>query len=297
MTSTFSALRARRKGSAKTTNFDYCRRLFLPVGLRFNLNIKQMRNRFRTAIVCGLFSASTGLFAQENPVSQLLPFKKNIVKINLTSLAFKNASLQFEHVTSPKTSFALGVSFLPKTGLPFASTLSEKFGDNADAERAIETTKLSNVAITPEYRFYLGKAAPAGFYIAPFARYQHMSFEQVYSFTASNGKMHYPLIGGTINNIGGGVLLGAQWNLGSNLTFDWWIAGPIYGSTSGLLTGTDDMSDLSAQDRAKLESDIESVELPLTKLDATLGNNRVDVKLSGPYAGIRAFGFALGIKF
>lgn len=237
------------------------------------------------------------MFAQNDPVSVLSPFKKNIVKINLTSLAFKNGSFQFEHVTGPKTSVALGTSFQPKTGLPFASTLSDRFGSNPDAQRAIETTKLSNFTITPEFRFYLGKTATQGFYIAPFTRYQHLNFEQVYSFTASNGKMHYPLIGGAINNIGGGVLFGAQWSLGGNLTFDWWIAGPVYGSTSGLLSGTDDMSDLSSADRAKLKTDIESVNIPLTKLDATVGDNKVDVKLSGPYVGVRAFGFNLGLRF
>lgn len=257
-----------------------------------------MRNSLRIAALCGLFGLSTSVFGQDNSVSQVLPLKKNIVKINLSSLAFKNGSFQWEHVTGPKTSFALGVSFLPKAGLPFASTLSEKYDDNADAQRAIETTRLSNMAITPEFRFYLSKkGALNGFYIAPFARYQHMNFEQVYTYTANNGKVHTPLIGGNINNIGGGLLFGAQWNLSQSLTLDWWIAGPLYGSSSGNLYGTDDMSDLSAEDRANLEGDIESVDIPLTKLDATIGNNRIDVKLSGPYAGIRAFGFALGLKF
>lgn len=256
-----------------------------------------MRMIIRTAALCGLLAASTTLFAQDD-TTLAIPEKKNIIKINLTSLAFKNASIQFERVMSRNTSLALGVSFLPKTGLPFASTLSEKFGDNADAQRAIETTKLSNFTITPEFRFYVGKkGAPNGFYIAPFARYQHMNFEQVYSYTAGNGKMHYPVIGGKINNFGGGLLFGAQWKLSKNLNFDWWIAGPLYGSSSGNLVGLDDMSDLSAADRADLENDIESVDLPLTKLDATIGQNRIDVKLSGPYVGIRAFGFALGLRF
>ena len=47
----------------------------------------------------------------------------------------------------------------------------------------------------------------------------------------------------------------------------------------------------------ELKSDIESTDIPLTKIEATIGTNQVDVNLSGPYVGIRAFGFALGIKF
>lgn len=186
---------------------------------------------------------------------------------------------------------------MPETGLPFASSLSEQFGDNADAQRAIETTRLRSFTVTPEYRFYLSGNAPTGFYLAPFARYQNLYFEQEYSFTASNGKVYRPIIGGTINNVGAGLLMGTQFKLGSNMTLDWWIAGPMYGTSKSDLSGTTDMSDLSAADRANLENDIESVDIPLTKIDATVGNNRIDVKLDGPFAGIRAFGFALGIRF
>lgn len=256
-----------------------------------------MRSILRMAACCGLLSIAGSSFAKDLPVKDSVPKKLNIVKVNLTSLAFKNGSFQYERILSRKTSVALGASFLPKTGLPFASTLSDQFGDNADAQRAIETTRLSNFTITPEFRFYLGKGYGKGFYIAPFARYQQMDFEQEYSFTASSGKVHNPLIGGKIKNFGGGLLFGAQWMLSNKISFDWWIAGPLYGSSNGDLWGTDDMSDLTPADRADLENDIESVDIPLTKLDATIGQNRIDVKLSGPYAGIRAFGFALGFRF
>jgi hypothetical protein len=224
--------------------------------------------------------------------------KANIIKINLSSLLLKNGSFQYERVVKRNFSYALGFSILPKSDLPFAGTLKDQFGSNADAKRAIETTQLSNYSITPEIRFYMGKkGAPAGFYIAPFARYQHMSFDQIYQYTASNNKIHNPRIAGTINNIGAGLMIGTQWNLSNSLTLDWWIAGPIFGSSKGDLVGTDDMSDLTPADRQKLKSDIESTDIPLTKVEANIGTNQVEVKLSGPYVGIRAFGLALGIKF
>jgi hypothetical protein len=224
--------------------------------------------------------------------------KKNIIKVNLSSIAFKNASLQYERVLKPKMSFALGVSIMPKSSLPFAKTLKDEFSDNEDAMRAIETTELSNFSITPELRFYLSKkGAPQGFYIAPYARYAKMSFEQLYQFTASNNKVYKPVINGDINFIGGGLMFGAQWSLSKSITLDWWILGAHTGSTSGLLSGTADMSDLTAADKQDLENDIEDVDLPLLKTDATVSSNKVDVKFSGGYVGARAFGFALGIKF
>jgi hypothetical protein len=223
--------------------------------------------------------------------------KKNIFKVNLTSLIFKNLSFQYERIVARKTSVALGVSVMPKSGLPFASSIKEQWGGNADAARAIDETQLSNFSITPEVRFYLGKKqAPTGFYIAPFVRYNQLKFDQVYRFTPSDNTQHTANIKGTLNNIGGGVLLGSQWNLGKSMTLDWWIAGPIYGSSNGNLSGTDPKG-IPVQDRAKVKSDIESTDLPGTKIEATVGANQIDVKLSGPYVGLRAFGIALGIKF
>ena len=224
--------------------------------------------------------------------------KSNIVKMNLSALAFKNLSFQYERVVAPKMSVALGVSLMPQSSLPFSGRLNEEFGDNEDAKRAIETTKLGQFSITPEVRFYLGKKrAPRGFYLAPFARYTRMSFEQKYQFTASNDIVYNPLIKGTINNFGGGLLIGAQWALSNKITLDWWIAGPLYGSSKGHLKGTDDFSTMSDDDMRDLENDIEDFDIPLTKVEATVAQNQVDVKLTGPYAGIRAFGIALGFRF
>ena len=250
-----------------------------------------MQKRIFPLLLCCLLLGSQYVLAQNVA-------KKNIVKINLTSLVFKNVSLQYERVLGKRSSIALGVSFAPKSDLPFAGTLKDQFGNNADAKRAIETTELGNFSITPEYRIYLSKkGAPNGFYFAPFVRYNRMTLEQLYSFTASDGRVYNPFITGTINNIGGGFLLGAQWSLGKSVTLDWWIAGPIYGSSNGDFTGKENMSTMSAADKQDLENDIEDVDIPLTKIEATVGNDRVDVKLSGPFVGLRAFGIALGFKF
>jgi hypothetical protein len=234
--------------------------------------------------------------AQKTNDEATLP-KKNIIKLNLSSLIFSNFSLQYERVLTRKSSIALGLSVMPKTGLPFAKTLKDKYGSNSDAARAIDETRLSNFSITPEYRFYLGKkGAPTGFYVAPFVRYNHLNFNQFYRFTPSDNKQHVANIVGSINNIGGGLLIGTQWNLSKKLTLDWWIAGPIYGSSKGTLTGTDPM-DIPAADRPNIKRDIESLDIPATKIQAAVGKNQIDVTLDGPYVGLRAFGFALGIKF
>ncbi|WP_018615272.1 DUF3575 domain-containing protein [Segetibacter koreensis] len=248
------------------------------------------------AIAC-LLIATQSVNAQNEAKTISIDQKKNVFKVNLTSLIFKNLSFQYERVVAKKTSVALGLSVMPKTGLPFASTVKDKWGGNADAARAIDQTQLSNFSITPEVRFYLGKKqAPTGFYIAPFGRYNQLRFDQIYTFTPSDNTLHTANVKGTLNNIGGGILIGSQWNLSKSMTLDWWIAGPIYGSSNGKLSGTDPKG-IPAQDRAKVKSDIESTNIPGTKMEATVGANQIDVNLSGPYVGLRAFGIALGIKF
>jgi Protein of unknown function (DUF3575) len=226
---------------------------------------------------------------------------ENIFKINLTAVALSHYSFQYERVTNKKQSFAMGFGFSPNTDLPFKSTLSDKFGNNADAARAIETTKFSKITITPEYRFYTGKKqAPEGFYIAPFVRYMHMKISQDYTFTPSNGNLHTAHMDGKISGIGAGAMIGSQWLLGKQkkISLDWWIAGPFFGTMKGDFHGTDPkMSELSAADRADLESDIEGVDIPLWKVDATINANTIDTKLKGAFYGARLMGISLGFRF
>lgn len=213
---------------------------------------------------------------------------KNIIKANLTSAALNHYSVQYERLIGKRKSFAIAFGVSPGVGLLFKKTLLDLFDGNADAKKAIETTRFDKVCVTPEYRFYFGKKeAPAGFYVAPFARYTHMSISQDYEFTPSSNKLHVAHLKGKFSGIGAGVKIGAQWALGEHVTLDWWIAGPFIGAMNASFHGTDDMSDMSAQDKAELESDIESVNIPLWKIDA---------KLKGPFYGIVA-GLNLGIRF
>lgn len=240
-------------------------------------------------LICLLLAAAISTNAQQG---------KNIIKVNLPSISLNTYSFQYERVLNKRQSVALGISVSPNTDLPFKKRLMDEFGGNADAKRAIETTRFTKFTLTPEYRFYLGKkGAPAGFYLAPFARYTHMSINQDYTYTPSSGIEHTANLKGHFNGIGGGAMIGMQWTLGKNVVLDWWILGPFIGDLDAEFNGTDDMSDMSAQDKADLEKDIEDVDIPLWDIDATVGNNAVNVKLKGPFYGVRAFGISLGIRF
>ena len=246
-------------------------------------------------IALGCLLISSQLVHAQKTDAVALDQKKNIVKVNLTALAFKNLSLQYERVTGRKTSFALGVGLMPKSKLPFAEKIRDEYGEDEDVKAALDQTRLNNFTITPEFRFYLGKQAPTGFYVAPFVRYAHAGFEGPYTFTPSDDQLHTANIKGSINSVGGGLLLGAQWNLGKSVSLDWWIAGPIVGSTKGKLSGTDPKG-IPAEDRPGIKEDIDSFDPPGLNFTSTVGANSIDVDIDGTYYGLRAFGICLGIK-
>lgn len=222
---------------------------------------------------------------------------KNIIKWNLSALALSQYSIQYERVLALNRSYAIGFGISPDVELPFKTELLDRFGGNSDARHAIESTRFTKITVTPEYRFYMSKNAPKGFYVATFIRYTNMLLSSNYPFTTNSGVQHNPHVEGKFSGVGGGAMIGTQFLLGPSMVLDLWIVGPFIGIMNASFHGTDDMSDMTDADKAKLESDIESVNVPLWKVDATVGNNVIDVKLKGPFYGVRLAGVSFGFRF
>lgn len=227
---------------------------------------------------------------------------RNIIKYNATGIFFKYHSLQFERVTGRKQSFALSVGYAKDAPLPFKQILIDRFGDDPQAADIIGSTRFDRFTVTPEYRFYLGKkAAPLGFYAAPFLRYSQLKSEQEFTFVDADNSKHTAQFSGTLKGYGGGLLLGAQWALGRHAVIDLWLVGPFYGKQSGTLRGVDDRPVLDPQG---WEDDINNTDLGPWKLQATVSNQNIngsqravaDVTIDGPFFGLRT-GINLGIRF
>ena len=116
---------------------------------------------------------------------------KNVVKVNLTGLLFKNYGFQYERMLGKKTSIALGYRIQPQSTLPFIDFLESQV-DDPESFDVLEKINFGNTAVTPEIRFYLGKkGGPRGFYIAPYARFSKFNvsvpdFEFTYQETIDN---------------------------------------------------------------------------------------------------------------
>jgi len=88
---------------------------------------------------------------------------KNILKLDISSPIMRTANVSFEHQTKERSSFVLGALY-------------------QDQSDGFASSYISRVAITPEYRYYMGRYnAPEGIYLSMFARYQYMeALEETY---------------------------------------------------------------------------------------------------------------------
>lgn len=221
----------------------------------------------------------------------------NLVKVNLSAIVLKNFSLQYERVLNKKFSAALAFRVMPASTLPFKKQILDAVGNDPDTREVVETFKMSNIAITPEFRFYPGKKGYGrGFYLAPFFRYASYKTNQlVFDYSDGLGIQRSITLSGKLNSSTAGLLLGAQWPLGKMLVLDWWILGPHYGAGNG------DFAGLSSQpmnpiEQNDLRTELENLDIPLTRKKVTVDANSARMELDGPWAGVRA-GFSLGIKF
>lgn len=227
------------------------------------------------------------------------PLYKNIAKINLTSLVFSTFSLQYERLLPHKMSVALGIKMRPSASIPFKNAIINlASGDEEDEELTdfIESTRISNFVITPEFRYYLSKESGRGFYLAPFLRYEQYNLSSTLSFTDTNDVKTNVPFKGSLKNFGVGLLIGSQFRIGDRITLDWWILGPYYSFSSQLNLKANNLN-FNTEEQELLRESLESVELSWIKTESEVTAKSASLTMKGKLGGIRAFGFCLGFKF
>ncbi|WP_237586590.1 DUF3575 domain-containing protein [Pontibacter russatus] len=231
-------------------------------------------------------------------------FRENIVKMNLSSLAFNNYSLSYERSLTRKISFVAGYRFMPETSVssfPLAESTIDRFlTDEEDVVDVMDRATLANNTYTGEIRFYTGrKPGASGFYLSLYGRYMNM--RPAYTHDYDTGSRTYTLpFDGTLRGLGGGVMIGSQWLIAKRVALDWYILGGHYGKLKGNLSATADLSTMTETEKRGLQEDIELANNKLNgnvDVEATVTDRGVDVKGTAPFAGIRGLGLSLGIAF
>lgn len=250
-----------------------------------------------------IFLSFSSVLAQRNDRNpHYFKTDKNIVKVNATSPIIGNYAFQYERVLNKRLSAAVSYRFMPESNIPFKSRLIDLSDDKDAATDAIENTKLSNYAFTPELRVYLGKKGYGkGFYIAPFfrhAKYSASQFRIKYDIESPDPNYAYS---GTLDLSGDltantfGLLIGAQWFLGKRVILDWWILGPHAGSGKGNLTGISDRL-LTDLEQREIYDKLEDIEIPFADKTVEVNSRGANMKLDGLWGGLRA-GLSIGVKF
>jgi len=223
---------------------------------------------------------------------------KHILKMNVAALVTKTFSFQAERAVGKKISVAVAIGARGKSSLPFTSTFENLAdADDEDTKRAIRDFKTSNISVTPEVRFYLGKKGVFhGFYVAPFGRYAKYDIESPIQVTVDQiNQTERILFNGDIKTFTGGVMIGAQWQLSKLVYLDWWILGPNFGSSSGKLVGT---RPLNVLEQAELRNQLDDLldDVPLINPTYSVDGNGAQIDVKGQWAGLRG-GLAVGFRF
>lgn len=236
----------------------------------------------------------------EKAVSVRNPFDAaamNFIKLNATSLVAKNFSFQYERVLSRHISVALGFRFMPKTGLPFGGTLEDVLVEDGspETERFVHDARAGGFAVTPELRYYIGAGSGKGFYLAPFARYEHFSLSSTYIFTAPDNSVQSINFNGGDDVLGIGLMIGSQFRLSDHIYLDWWIAGPYYTHHSLDLNAAG--FNITQDEAAVLQEELNKIELLNFDMKASVTNTTANLRSGGSLAALRAFGLCLSVRF
>jgi hypothetical protein len=247
--------------------------------------------KFVKAFIFFFFLGVQLVAAQEIKKDSIQKIDKNIVKINLIGFSING---QYERILSKRVSIAVSYKILPSGKFLFRGLIPST---DQQARESLDNLILSNSAITPEIRLYLGKKGYGqGFYLAPFFRSAKFGGKGIdIDFTLDNGQAATFNMEGNIKANTFGLLLGAQWKLGKNFWLDWQILGPHYGSGSGTITGTTNLS-LSLTEQTSLENALKDITIPFINQNVRVTTNKAIVDLKGPWAGLRT-GISLGFGF
>ena len=229
---------------------------------------------------------------------------KNIIKANLSSLAFGNYHVTYERSFLKKMSLSVSYRTMSKRAIPLENITSNFINDPSINLGRFE---LGNTAITPELRLYLGIGKMRGFYIAPYARFATFDFTVPVKYTTPttpqtpNGSNDADFVG-KIKSTSGGLMFGVQHQIFKKLVFDFWILGGHYGSSNGDLVATFPNApngQLSQSERNSLQSAINNLNLDPFKIKGTVATDGKSATITseGPWAGVRALGISLGFRF
>lgn len=220
--------------------------------------------------------------------------KRNLVKINLTGVIFRNYQFAYERTISKRFGIQVSYGFIPAGQIPLVEQYIKD--DN------VTNIKMKGNNLTLEPRVYLGKGFGHGFYLAPYYRYSNFTLDNVtYNYTSedpANYGQKIPIaFTGKTNSNNIGLMIGAQWLLGKkdNWVLDVWFIGGHYGGATGTITGRSARA-LTVYEQNQLRKDIEQLDIKLFDYTVTTNASGATIDLDSKWLGVRS-GISFGYRF
>ncbi len=242
---------------------------------------------------------------KSTPTSHLKPpvFRKNVAKINLSSLAFNSYNFNYERSLSRKITFVAGYNTMKEQvlgGLPLTEKITKQFlEEDNEIVNDLNKISLANTAYTGEFRFYGGKRAGArGAYLSLYGRYSATKVNYDYDYEGELKNYLIP-IKSEVKGFGGGLMFGFQKLIAKRVALDVYVIGAHYGKLKGNADAAVDLSAMSETEKADLKENLEALAEINGKryISATVVDKGISAKADGPLIGIRGLGFSIGIAF
>ncbi len=152
---------------------------------------------------------------------------RNVLKINLLALPFKNINLEYERFWSRRVSGALQFSLVHNykaLGLFSGNDILK------DTPFVLQFTPIGGYSAVGQLRFYLGKSKlpPVGFYFSPYIKRLKYESSIIYR---DNMNEYKGLARFSSTNFG--LNLGYQWQIKQRITIDWQFLGISYNISRG----------------------------------------------------------------
>lgn len=237
--------------------------------------------------------------------SQSLIGGNNILKTNLSADALKNYNITYEKSLNHFMSVSISYSSMPKRPIPL-QFIAKSFIHNSSID--FDNFSIASDDITAEGRFYLGLQKMSGFYIAPYARFGNVDLGVPvnYTYNIQSGNQPIPVktnaqLYGSIRSKSVGAYVGMQFQLLTKLVLDLWIIGGHYGSSSGNLQYNAPAGTPAAA-LTELKNTVDKTKASPFNLNTSIvqnsdGTSSVVTNTDGPWAGIRAAGITVGLRF
>ena len=142
--------------------------------------------------------------------------RRNVIKLNIASLAVAAINFQYERKVDKNTSVALGI--LKRFERPIFNYLDRR------GESPLRNIELSSFALTPEVKVYFKGEALQGLYVGAYLRWRRDDLRFQYRLDGLVGidNVNFDLEDRIIH---AGFLLGYQLNLTRDVYVDFWLVG------------------------------------------------------------------------